>query len=65
MCVLWFDSFLRGRKHRTVVGGELSDDDELTRGVLQGSPLGPLLFIIYINDIVNHFIDDDVFCKLK
>ena len=32
--------------------------------MLQLSPLGPLLFIIYVNNIVNTVIDDDVFCNM-
>ena len=44
----WFRSYLNGRRHNTVVTGEVSSSKELTCGVLQGSPLGPLLFIVYM-----------------
>ena len=53
-------SFLSKRKQRTVLNGKCSNWKEISAGVLQGSILGPLLFLIYINDLT-----DELKCNAK
>ena len=47
----WFKSYLTSRKHCCILEGERSFIEEVTCGIPQGSCLGPLLFLIYINQL--------------
>ena len=51
--IKWFSSYLSGRTQRCTVSGKLSSARTLSCSVPQGSILGPLFFLIYINDLPN------------
>jgi hypothetical protein len=57
----WIHSFLSKRKQKVIVCGQSSEWHDVLSGIPQGSVLGPVLFIVYINTMVERDLSSDVF----
>lgn len=55
ICLNWFENYLQNRLQRVVCNNVCSNMEYINVGVVQGSTLGPLLFILYLNDIFKNF----------
>merc|ERR1719423_265477 len=49
--LLWFENFLCHRRQAVKIGGTISSFDHVSSGVAQGTILGPILFILYMDGV--------------
>ena len=55
----WFQEYLNGRRQHVTIGGKCSQNEEISRGVPQGSVLGPLLYTVFVNELPETIKEDD------
>ncbi len=58
--ISWVECFLSRRTFKVNVNGSLSQMAEAISGVPQGSVIGPILFVIYVNDLPDHLSADSL-----
>ena len=59
----WLKNFFTPRTHETKIDNILSDSVDLVSGVVQGSGIGPLMFLVYINELME--LLDKISVKVK
>ena len=60
----WLLNFFSDRTHQTKINSSLSEPENLLSGVIQGSGTGPIMFVMFINDLVDALKQFGVCVKL-